>query len=126
MPSIPYPEFAESAWYRNPSDPRCPHDAWLELLEIQESATGDRREIRKTEISLRLLDSYYQGTIIYRYSDVNGYEWSARDQNRGHGDFLSDCFEERDGLILHRIKWERSRLSILARMITYERKEGRA
>ncbi len=124
MTSIDYPDFATQSWYRDHSNPRCPHDAWLESLEVRELARGERSEIRETEISIRLLDAYHQGTIIFRYSGVVSYEWLARDQGRGHGDFLSDEFEDADDYVIHRIHWERSDLIIVARSITYQRNEN--
>jgi hypothetical protein len=123
MTSISYPDFATQPWYRDYSDPRCPHDAWLESLMVREVATGERSEVRRTEISIRLLDAYHEGSITFLYSEVSRYEWSARNQNQGHGDFLSDDFEEADGYIIHRIHWERSDLTIVARSITYQKNE---
>jgi hypothetical protein len=75
---------------------------------------------------MRLLDAYHQGAILFRYSGVARYEWVARDQGRGHGDFLSDEFEVANGYVIHRIHWGRSDLTIAARSIIYQRNENGA
>src|SRR5688500_18016295 len=47
-------EFALAEWHYDPSDPRCPHDAWLEHVTIREPSSGERSEIRGLEIEIRL------------------------------------------------------------------------
>ena len=121
------PEFASSDWYSDPTDHRCPHDAWLESFEIREPSTGSRSELRRTVIIVRLLGSYHDGQIILTYDGVVGFSSSSRDSREGLGDWLKDGFKlSGDGLILHRVDWERGSWTIEAESVTYEwiQKEG--
>src|SRR5215471_11456808 len=46
------PSFASAEWYTDYNDHRCPHDAWLETVEIAEPAMGKRNELRTTTITV--------------------------------------------------------------------------
>ena len=37
-------EFASASWHYDFSDPRSPHDGWVEDLMIREPASGERKE----------------------------------------------------------------------------------
>jgi hypothetical protein len=100
------PEFVTSEWYPDPSDHRCPHDAWLETMEIRELAEGERGEIRTTTIAIRLLGAYHDGHIVFRYSGVTRYSLASDDSRRGMGDWLEDRFSiSADGNLRHDITW---------------------
>ena len=49
---------ASSEWYFDFTDRRCPHDSWLEAVRMQETATGQRRELRSLTITIRLLGAF--------------------------------------------------------------------
>ncbi|MDP3068960.1 MAG: hypothetical protein Q8N18_01670 [Opitutaceae bacterium] len=121
------PDFATAPWYSDPSDHRCPHDAWLEKLEIDEPATGKRNESRSTSITLRLLGAYHDGHIVLRYHGVRRYSLATSHCERGLGDWLEDNFSiSTDHLILHLVKWAgfrsegESHWSIEAEDVSYE------
>ena len=120
------PDFATAAWYRDPSDHRCPHDAWLEAIEISEPATGERKEKRRTAITIRLLGAYHDGEIVYRYSGVSSYAIGGAASKDGIGDWLRDEVSVCDvGLLRHRITWcigpaTESAWEIVAEGISYE------
>jgi hypothetical protein len=125
--SAQLPQFAHEAWYRDPSDHRCPHDAWLEALEVSEPATGKRSEARKTAITVRLLGAYQDGHIIFRYTGVTKYSLEGGSCRRGLGDWLEDTFSvDEAGQFVHRITWagfgssEESKWSIESEGVTYE------
>jgi len=100
------PQFASAEWYADPRDHRCPHDAWLEAIEIGELATGDRSQFRTTHIVLRLLGAYHDGHILLRYSGVESYLLGGQSCAQGLGDWLSDEFSVNpSGVIVHHIKW---------------------
>ena len=126
------PDFATAAWYRDPSDHRCPHDAWLEAIEISEPATGERKEKRQTAITIRLLGAYHDGEIIFRYSGVSSYVVASIASKDGIGDWLRDEFSVCDaGTLRHRITWcsglaTESSWEILAEGISYEWKTRQA
>jgi hypothetical protein len=120
------PEFATMAWYSNPSDHRCPHDAWLESLEFTEPSVGSRHEHRTTAITLKLLAAYHDGHIIFHYSGVRSYTLSSELCASGLGDWLHDEFSvTENGLLRHCITWcsgpsQQSRWLIEAEDISYE------
>src|SRR5687767_14943839 len=67
-------QLATSTWYYDATDPRCPHDAWLDSLNIAETRAEARSEARLTSIKLRLVSSDQAGyielhyPIVYKYS----------------------------------------------------------
>ena len=63
-------EYALADWHYNHSDPRCPHDAWLEHVILRELSSGERSEIRTLEIEIKLLGAYHDGYIEFLYKDV--------------------------------------------------------
>ena len=102
------PDFSKEPWYHDFGDHRCPHDAWLDSIQILEPATGERHEIRKTEIIIRLLGAYHDGHIVFTYKDVISYTVKAFSSSQGHGDWMKDQITTTDGgLLLHRISWLR-------------------
>jgi hypothetical protein len=116
------PDFAAAEWYRDPKDHRCPHDGWLEALEITEPANGDRNQVRSTAIAVRLLGAYHDGHIIFRYSGVQNYSLVAASSAQGLGDWLDDEILAGDrGLLVHRIRWSgHTEWTIEAREVSYE------
>lgn len=121
------PEFASADWYLDPSDHRCPHDAWLETLEISEPAEGERKEKRQTAITVRLLGAYHDGHIVFRYVGVRKYSVASGSCEHGLGDWLRDELSlSSEGLMVHRIVWagfgpeEESQWSIEADGVSYE------
>jgi hypothetical protein len=80
-------EFASNQDYYNLSRSSL-HDAWLISFDVKEPATGDRREIRSTEISLSLLGSFHDRRITLEYKRVKSYTFSSQDTEDGHGDLL--------------------------------------
>lgn len=101
-------EFATAEWHYDPTDHRCPHDAWVEEVSIVESGTGARGAVRNVEIRVQLLGAYHDGTILLNYRGVCAYSLSAPilpPSGRtavGHGDWLIDEFVvEPDGRIRH-------------------------
>ncbi len=120
------PEFAVAAWYSDPKDHRCPHDAWLESLELTKPAAGTRQEPRKTSITITLLGAYHDGHILFRYSGVSNYELASESCGRGIGDWLRDELSMvSSGLLRHHITWcvgptQESHWLIEAEDISYE------
>ena len=120
-------ELTTSEWYRNPRDSRCPHDAWLDSIEISEPAHGERNEKRETAITVRLLGAYHDGHIVFRYSGVRKYSLASNACGRGLGDWLEDDLSlTSEGLFVHRVSWagfpkgEGSQWMIEAGEITYQ------
>jgi hypothetical protein len=96
MPRRAY-EFATADWHYDHNDPRCPHDAWVDSLEVSEPSSGERSEVRSLEIRVELLGAYHDGRIRLTYSGVRQYslfqprhEVRVPAPSRGHGDWLVD------------------------------------
>lgn len=119
------PEFSSEPWYSDPREHRCPHDAWLEALEISEPAAGARKEKRETIITLKLLGAYHDGWITFLYLGVKSHSITCYQCDQGAGDWLRDEFSVSDsGLIAHRITWSTpagttSQWMIEAREVSY-------
>src|SRR5690348_1953791 len=61
---------ATSDWYFSSSDHRCPHDSWLESVEVAEAGEINNRTL---SVRIRLLGAYDDGHIDLHYSDVSHY-----------------------------------------------------
>jgi hypothetical protein len=97
---------ATSDWYFRFEDPRCPHDAWLESIEIGEHASGSRNQVRGAHLNVRLLGAYHDGHIELHYPRVCSYTLRGNLIHRGHCDWRYDelRLSERGNLI-HEIEW---------------------
>jgi len=99
-------ELATSSWYFDASDHRCPHDAWVESLEISEFGERGRQDVRNVEFRVTLLGAYRDGRITLHYPRVYGYEMRFSGGNRGHRDWRYDDFRVSEaGRLVHEIEW---------------------
>jgi hypothetical protein len=58
--------FVVSDWHYNANDPRCPHDSWIQSIDL-----GTHIPIAESRhVQLRLLGAYHDRTIRFDYSDV--------------------------------------------------------
>lgn len=106
-------EFASAPWHYDPSDHRCPHDAWLEYLRISETSEGKRMEVRSIDMELRLLGAYHDGYLSLGYKDVQSYSLSqplkvprrpSHTAKVGHEDLLVDEFGVSPrGMLVHEL-----------------------
>ena len=98
--------FATANWHYDATDPRCPHDAWVERLTISEPSSGERSEHRSIAIHLRLLGAYHDGHIELFYPRVFSYQIQSPSCIRGLGDWLYDEFTlSPAGHVSHEIEW---------------------
>ena len=99
-------QLATSSWYFDASDHRCPHDAWLEKLELFESSSGERRQERTLSLQLTLLGAYHDGHIELRYPEVYSYALNLTRGEQGHRDWRYDELRVSDnGHLIHEIEW---------------------
>jgi hypothetical protein len=99
---------ATSDWYLDATNHRCPHDAWLESVTIDEPAEAPRGSVRRTTLTIRLLGAYHDGHIELRYADVAQYVLTNIAAESGHGDWLYDELRVDDlGRLEHEIEWSR-------------------
>ena len=99
-------ELASAEWYFDATDHRCPHDAWLEAVTIEEPAAGKRREERTVAIRTRLFGAYHDGYLEFYYPRVFEYSLNLKDGERGHRDWLYDEFRlSPEGHVVHEIQW---------------------
>ena len=105
FPSSAY-SLATSDWYFGFESHRAPHDSWLESLHVGEPSSGERREIRTTSITTRLLGAYHDGYIEFHYPTVFEYQLVAGVLGQGHGDWRYDEFRlDEKGRLVHEIEW---------------------
>jgi hypothetical protein len=100
---------ATSGWYFNPSDHRCPHDAWLDSCQLEE-VTGPSLHNRRLDLTVRLLGAYHDGYLILRYTDVTRYRLdfqpTPQDTGHGHRDWRYDEFRAVGSRrVEHEIEW---------------------
>jgi hypothetical protein len=105
--------FATIPWHYDHEDHRCPHDAWLETLNITEASSGERHERRGISIRIRLLGDYHDGHLELKYEevDIHSVETPAGLElpgQSGHGDWLIDeiTLGESDSVV-HQILFSR-------------------
>jgi hypothetical protein len=99
-------ELAESEWYFDPSDHRCPHDGWLEDIVISELSSGERNEIRNVSIRIKILGAYHDGFIEFYYKQVFAYHFDISNINTGHRDWQYDEFRLAGcDRLHHEIEW---------------------
>jgi len=98
-------EFAVADWHYDSTNPKWPHDAWIQEIKIKEIAEGERNEIRKIQIEIILLGAYHDRLLKVTYEDVSTYSiMSANGQT--HGDWIVDEISLSEaGLVVHEIKF---------------------
>jgi hypothetical protein len=107
--------FINAPWHWDHSDHRCPHDAWLEKLEIREIYSPDEPETRTVDIYLKLLGAYHDGYIILHYTGVRYYKLdmsrgsvfnTSCGVEAGHNDwYIDEVSLSDDGLPVHEIQF---------------------
>ena len=97
-------KYATSDWWYDFENHRCPHDAWLEDLQIIERSSGDRHQVRWTDISIRLLGAYHDGIIELTYKNVKRYDIQCDQDSRG--DWRYDQFTGLGTSFRHEIEWD--------------------
>jgi hypothetical protein len=105
FPSGAY-QLATSDWFYYPNDHRCPHDAWLESLQMKESSV--RKALKPCSISIRLLGAYHDGHIEITYPRVFSYSLQCfmPGDVGTHGDWWYDEFRLSErGHLIHEIEW---------------------
>ncbi len=121
--------FATAHWHYQFQDRHCPHDGWVEHLRIWESASGDRKQYRQTQIEIRILGAFHDAHLELNYKDVRSYTLSAQpqvDQKAGRGAGLGDWLIDEvrlseNNLVLHEILFSnRSRWVIEASDFLWE------
>ena len=102
-------EFAIADWHYNPSDSRCPHDAWVESLQISEKHNSETDKKEGIKIQLILLGAYHDGQIKIQYEGVKGYNLNLLPDSfevKHHGDWLIDEIRiSEKGWLVHEIKF---------------------
>ena len=97
---------ANSSWYFDAQNHRCPHDSWLEWVKVSESASGSSNENREISITIRLLGAYQDGWIEFQYPKVISYRLDISNGAAGHQDWRYDEFRlGDDGSLFHEIEW---------------------
>ena len=100
-------DLATSDWYFDPSNHRCPHDAWLEKFELFEVSDGTPNKNRTLSLKVRLRAAYHDGYIELHYLRVIKYRLFLDDGTSGHRDWRYDELRLSDsGHLVHEIEWQ--------------------
>lgn len=113
--------FMSAPWHYAHRDERCPHDARLHKLVVQEFEEG---ELRASSIEIHLAGAY-GNRLLLSYSDVQSYsvektksDWPAGD--RSHGDWLVDeMLVLEDDFLSHEIVFTHAVIRIKHRDLKY-------
>jgi len=108
--------FALDPDYWDPTCHRCPHDAWVESLNIREELAPKDDPFplwlqnRAIHIQLRLLGWSHKNMLDYHYRNVTSYAFKmpalCRHGNSAHGDWLEDSFDVGEsGGVVHKIQF---------------------
>jgi hypothetical protein len=104
-------EFALADWHFDREHHQCPHDSWLEYLDIRELSSGKRNEIRVVEIDTKYFGAHHDGHFTLLYRGVVSYAISCcsfkrGDNDIGHGDWMVDEITmDDDNLVHHEIEF---------------------
>lgn len=106
--------FASDSRYFDLSSQSSLHDSWLESLTIREVAHGERKEIRRMEVSICLLGPFHDRRIHLHYRGVTHYTFRAsshdgdeRLDQTAHGDLITHEIRlGYDGLMVHELLFE--------------------
>lgn len=118
-------EFAAADWHYSPEDHRCPHDSWIESLEVFEKADASDIQLRAVGIRLTLLGAYHDGRIEIFYSGVTNYNISFKSgstpYSKSHRDWLIDEVRlSESGGVIHEIEfWQDAKFSIECESLQY-------
>lgn len=119
-------EFAIAEWHYNPQDHRCPHDSWVESLQIIEKEMPQEDNERGLEIEVCLLGAYHDGNIKIIYKGIKGYTFNLVPDSvfkvKAHGDWIIDeiRLSEQEWLV-HEIEfWLKGKWYIECEDIYYE------
>jgi len=99
---------AMSDWYFNTNDHRCPHDARLVQVSIQETSRSKNIFQRRTvSIRIKLLGAYGDVYLEFFYPKVFAYSLDFNSPDRyGHRDWLYDEFRiSKSKRLIHEIEW---------------------
>jgi hypothetical protein len=98
--------FVREEWFYEHDDHRCPHDAWLQDLRVEEHASGDRQQYRTLQIKIRLLGAYHDHQLEFVHKNVIEYEARSKNTKRprvAHGDFLWNEIRYEEGKVVHEL-----------------------
>jgi hypothetical protein len=111
--------FAVADWHYDFGDARSPHDGWVESVRVTEHSSGERRQNRWLDITIRMLGAYHDGYIELTYQRVHSYRLGSKGSS--HGDWLYDeiRLSER-GLVLHEIEIGGTAWEIESEDVVYE------
>jgi hypothetical protein len=103
-------DFAIAEWHYNFADHRCPHDAWVNSLQVLEIAKNDSQKDRVMEIRINLLGAYHDGEIEIIYQGIKSYNLSLLPdsfESKQHGDWLIDeiRLSDKGQWVIHEIKF---------------------
>lgn len=88
-------EFVFAPHHYDITDSKCPHDSWIESINIIECGSGQRMNQRSISIHAQFLGAYQNGYFEIKYVNVVRYHFGLNrttnmDKLIGHGDWIVD------------------------------------
>lgn len=105
-------DFALAEWHYDATNHQCPHDSWVEKLNITEVMQQNDIKKRQINITIMLLGAYHDGHIELDYKNVSEYKLDNTESQQyreyrkyaGHGDWLIDeIYRSDSGKVIHEI-----------------------
>ena len=122
--------FITEPWHYDSYFHQCPHDSWLEKLEITENYPKEDISERNTDIMIIFFGAYHDSILTIKYKNVVGYEKNLNTLpqpmlNKGafsnHGDFLYDqLIINEDNFLEHTIALSMGKFFIKCKDIDYK------
>lgn len=106
-------EYAIVSEHYDLSSPHTLHDSWLEYINIKEKSSGERHEIRHSQVEIKLLGAFHDKFIFLHYDHVLAFKTDdPQNLEKGYGDLLFHEFhycDEKD-CVIHEISFERGNI----------------
>ena len=116
-------EFAAAPWHYDFRDPKCPHDSWIDSINIKET---DMDGTRVATLHILSIGAYTNGRFLIEYQDLKRYTLNFDCNNiiansSPHGDWLIDeisLSEEKE--VVHEIQFQFGSILIVCARVKYE------
>ena len=115
--------FMLADWYHNTRHHQCPHDSWVNSIDVKEISSGSRQEIRMINIIIALLGVFHDGSFEIEYINVQEYEIRRTkpliSSQIGHGDWIIDEFNFESVGIRHEILFSNANFVCISKDVQY-------
>ncbi len=119
--SLPLHQCNSSSWYNEPEAQCSPRGSWVQSIAVTEQSSSSQKEIRGSEIHIRLLGQYQDGFIEFTYEGVQNYSLSGIRDVSGSGHWLEDDLKlTKHNRFVHKVTLTNGDFRIEAEEIEYK------